>query len=332
MQRYLLFDAGCIVCNSIAQAIELAAKGWLVARSLSDQEVQKQLAQAKPDWKWEPTLLEVDQEHITVSTGTKLRFKLLCGLGPQRTWQTIQLMQQAIAPKDVLNSQRRKFFVRSGAVVGGILLGIGAGPLVPSLAPLVQAQAKSSPKFSTYHLSPEAAHQRLANSHTFRDVSQRLGNPDWEQVYAYQSIDGSSKGLVLLYPLPTDEEQKRTFLAIDDPSSAPTTVALIGHITNKGNKQAELVWETSAGVPLATQIFQEGKSTVLPAQLSSSSNLQTRPDFNFGCFVQCIGENVGADCANNCIDCVLTPNIISCGLCAICAGPAGITCARRCNF
>ncbi|WP_201386454.1 hypothetical protein [Ktedonobacter sp. SOSP1-52] len=48
MQRYLLFDAGCLVCNSVAQAIEKAAEGWLVARSLSDQEVQKQLAQAKP--------------------------------------------------------------------------------------------------------------------------------------------------------------------------------------------------------------------------------------------------------------------------------------------
>jgi|SRR5579883_2900591 predicted DCC family thiol-disulfide oxidoreductase YuxK len=113
MQRYLLFDAGCLTCTSIAQAIETAAEGWLVARNLSDQEVQEQLAQAKPHWKWEPTLLEVEQDYVAAFTGIKLRLKLLRGLGPQRTWQTIQLMRQAIAPKDILNPQRRKFFARA---------------------------------------------------------------------------------------------------------------------------------------------------------------------------------------------------------------------------
>lgn len=60
MQRYLLFDSECLACNSIARAIETAAKGWLVARSLSDQEMQQLLTQAKSHWKREPTLLEVD--------------------------------------------------------------------------------------------------------------------------------------------------------------------------------------------------------------------------------------------------------------------------------
>ncbi len=62
MRRYLLFDSGCSKCTEIAQAVEQAAQGWLEARSLRDPAMQRLLDAARPDWRWEPTSLEVWEE------------------------------------------------------------------------------------------------------------------------------------------------------------------------------------------------------------------------------------------------------------------------------
>jgi hypothetical protein len=59
MQRYLLFDSGCSVCTRLAEDIERASDGWLMARSLRDPEMKVLLDIARPGWRWEPTLLEV---------------------------------------------------------------------------------------------------------------------------------------------------------------------------------------------------------------------------------------------------------------------------------
>ncbi len=330
MQRYLLFDAGCLTCHSMANAVETASSGWLVVRSLSNQDVQQQLAQAKPQWKWEPTLLEVEQDRISAYTGMQLRLKLLRGLGPQRTWQTIQLMRRAIEPQEILNPQRRRFFTRSSAVLGGLLLGIGGGTLTPSQNALAHTSSQA-PQFHTSHLAVDIAQHQLAKSQTFHEATKYLGSPNWEQTYAYQSVDGHSKGLVLFFPS-MHEAQSSTFLAIDDPLSSTTTIALIGQLTDKGNNHAELAWKTHKGIVIATQTFQDGKGTVITAPQMTHPDLQVHPDFNFECFTGCLGASVSTQCALYCLNCALGAGLLICGVCGVCAGPAGVICASNCNF
>lgn len=80
-KRYLLFDSGCSECTEIAQAVEQETEGWLTARSLHDPEVQELLSKARPDWTWEPTLLEVIGDKAIVSTGLNMKTRMLIGLG-----------------------------------------------------------------------------------------------------------------------------------------------------------------------------------------------------------------------------------------------------------
>lgn len=66
MERYLLFDSGCSLCSGLARDIAAASDGLLQTRSLHDPEMQGALKRARPEWRWEPTLLEVrgDEDHV----------------------------------------------------------------------------------------------------------------------------------------------------------------------------------------------------------------------------------------------------------------------------
>lgn len=48
MKRYLVFDAGCAVCNQLAHAIEEAAAGKLKAVSIRGPQAREWLEQAYP--------------------------------------------------------------------------------------------------------------------------------------------------------------------------------------------------------------------------------------------------------------------------------------------
>ena len=76
MERYLLFDGGCTLCSELAQAIEQETHGWLTARSLHDPLMKQLLDKECPNWTWEPTLVEINEGHIRVSTGIKLHARL----------------------------------------------------------------------------------------------------------------------------------------------------------------------------------------------------------------------------------------------------------------
>lgn len=93
-KRYLLFDSGCSECTEIAHAVEQETEGWLTARSLHEPEVQELLSKARPDWKWEPTLLEVDRDKITASTGFNLKTRMLIGLGPRKAARVSKIVRR----------------------------------------------------------------------------------------------------------------------------------------------------------------------------------------------------------------------------------------------
>lgn len=123
MPRYLLFDSGCALCTGLAQKIERETAGWLTARSLRDPAMQALLNMARPNWRWEPTLVEVHGERVRVFTGIRLRDRLATGLGPRRAMRVVQLVAQALAAKLEVDQGRRTFLQRGALLAGWLLVG-----------------------------------------------------------------------------------------------------------------------------------------------------------------------------------------------------------------
>jgi predicted DCC family thiol-disulfide oxidoreductase YuxK len=134
MELSLLFDSGCAVCTKLARAIERETEGWLAARSLHEPEVRALLDQARPGWRWEPTLLEVDGDRVRVSTGLVMRARLVLGLGPRRAWRVARLAHQAGMPLAGVDLSRRGFLQRGGALLAGLAL-LGPGLSLPKQGP-----------------------------------------------------------------------------------------------------------------------------------------------------------------------------------------------------
>jgi predicted DCC family thiol-disulfide oxidoreductase YuxK len=122
MQRLLLFDSACSLCTQLARSIESETKSWLTARTLRDEKVQALLDRARPGWRWEPTLLEVDGDRVRAFTGFAMRARLFTGLGPRQAWRVAQLARRAGVPLVGIGLGRREFLIRGGTFLAGLLL------------------------------------------------------------------------------------------------------------------------------------------------------------------------------------------------------------------
>lgn len=117
MKRYLLFDASCMKCGKLARAIEKDVNGWLTANSLRDPEMQALLNLARSDWRWQPTLLEVESSRVTAFTGISLVRKLVKDLGLKQTLHITQLIHQMNSPSPSIDLGRRHFLGQAGVVL-----------------------------------------------------------------------------------------------------------------------------------------------------------------------------------------------------------------------
>lgn len=92
--RYLLFDAGCFACTAIAGDVERETEGWLTARGLSEPAVRATLSKARPDWKHEPTFLEIEGGKAVAFTGLAMKARMLVGLGPRKAARVARIARQ----------------------------------------------------------------------------------------------------------------------------------------------------------------------------------------------------------------------------------------------
>ncbi len=60
-----------------AREVKARCAGRMGARSLHDPKVRALLNQARPGWRWEPMLLEIEGEHVRVFTGLAMRWRLM---------------------------------------------------------------------------------------------------------------------------------------------------------------------------------------------------------------------------------------------------------------
>lgn len=122
MERYLLFDSGCSKCTQLASAVQSKTEGWLSVRSLRDETIHQLLNRAKPNWRWEPTLLEIDGEQIRVFTGIAMRVRIMTELGPVRAWDLAKLVRESGGSVSGVNMSRRDFLHQTGALLAGLVL------------------------------------------------------------------------------------------------------------------------------------------------------------------------------------------------------------------
>ncbi|WP_448595204.1 hypothetical protein [Thermoflexus hugenholtzii] len=121
-ERWLLYDAGCSVCAALAREVETLSGGRLRVRSLRDPAVQALLDRARPGWRWEPMLLEIEGERVRVFTGLSLRARLVQVLGPVRALRVAQAVARFGGPVLGVDWGRRRLLRQSLALAGLALL------------------------------------------------------------------------------------------------------------------------------------------------------------------------------------------------------------------
>jgi hypothetical protein len=96
--------------------------GRLQVRSLRDPEVWTLLDRARPGWRWEPILLEVEGERVRVFTGLAMRWRLVQVLGPVRALRVAQAVARMGGPVLGVDWGRRRLLQQGGALAALALL------------------------------------------------------------------------------------------------------------------------------------------------------------------------------------------------------------------
>lgn len=96
--RYLLFDASCTLCTDLAGEVERASGGALATKSLYAPDAIELLKQARPNYKFEPTLLVQKGAKVRAYTGMAMRAQMVTFLNPLQLLKIARLVQQAGVP------------------------------------------------------------------------------------------------------------------------------------------------------------------------------------------------------------------------------------------
>lgn len=98
MQHYILYDSGCAQCDDLAAKLEKESGGALLGMSLYAREAKQWLDKARPGWKFEPTLVQVDSDRVNAYTGIAMRAHMLTFLNPLQLLKVARVVQQAGVP------------------------------------------------------------------------------------------------------------------------------------------------------------------------------------------------------------------------------------------
>lgn len=342
MTHYLLFDSQCLSCSSLAQAIESESQGWLAARSLHEAEMQALLNRARPGWKWEPTLLEVDGERVRVFTGLALRRKMLLGLGPKRAWRVAQLITQTgqLHSAEEAHHGRRSLLKLGGALTGAVALGLGWGlPDLSAYAATIPAGHRQTIHTVLHPNDPAIA--ALKATRVVRRATRQFGSPQWNQVYQLTHSTGGNVGYLILHQT---SEQETRFLLVKNLDNPKQTQGVVGRIIPTGGNTRDIHWHMPNGLHVATTTVEE-KTASTQLHLSAPAAMgphrrrvvakDATVDSAASCFVGCLiayGDEVGILCEADCAACVAAPETIAlCVICAVCAGGVIFECWAYCQ-
>ena len=347
MERYLLFDAGCSVCNQLAHAIEEAAAGKLQALSIRSPQAREWLDQVYPaGWEHQPYLVTVEGERVRAYAGTGMALRLGWLLGPRQAWRVWNLVRQygvGWPASEEFSAERRGFLKRAAVFVAGLFFfprlgsagGQGRGPAggpaqerrpyLDRVVPLL----KDDPLYDALH--------RSSGVKAYEQVStERFGSLLWD--HAARAFYQNTEAQALLIPIDPGQESSdiRTLLT---PYSERTglTETLVFEISPAGGASARsfsgrISYYMPDGRLISSATFENGDL------ISTSGSPDTISITGYWeCISDCIGcvwdetpEWLKVICEGVCFGCMAAPYPALCGACVACLGAYATVCAVVC--
>ncbi len=341
MERFLLFNAGCVLCSQLARSIEDESSGWLTVRSLRDTEMQSLLDKANVSRQWKPTLIEVDGENIHVFRGLHLELQLLIGLGPQKAWRIAQMAHDInSSPRsDKTNASRRSFFARSGAAVAGVALGLGLGNSVfdQNAHAEIMSTEQNSRTITRIDLN-DAVIKQLRQMDVVQRANIHFGIPSWQEVYKVE--DQRTHEAVYMIPYGSQKSSplvKATFLAIAGSSLQGLEKGVVGQLIHADAQAQVFAWLTPDAHHLVTTKAHKDRQVEVSTQniysLGAKGVVPATTDSKISCFNTCLySYRLNQVCVAICDQCYITGGPPRCTLCYACAGADYSICLLRCVF
>lgn len=289
--------------------------------------MQELLSRIRPGWKWEPTLLEVDEQGNAgrAFTGSRLSAHLVRELGLRQAARLLRVVRKSLrsatlpaAADDRGGVSRRQVLRWTGGGLGAIALGLGAVGTaaaeppepVPGTMPVALPVSKSD--VASLRALPVVA-----------EVTRRFGSPDWTSA---QRLTGKGSAIVgYVVQLQARKGQPGSAMAlVRRHEGAPLEAVLLS--AEKQSDQVVITLRTPLGGAIATiragrdgshAAMAEGAADAILGA-NDALGMSVEPDAkSWNCIIDCLAVHVGETCLDICIECV---DIIGCVPCAACAG------------
>lgn len=128
MERYLVFDSSCSVCNALAATFQEAVGTKLEAISIYGDRARTLLDRAFPGgWAHAPYLILVDENRVRAWTGLRLAVQLGMLIGPRKAWRVFAIARRSKvhlfsgANDSSTSHLSRRAFLKAGAVATAAL-------------------------------------------------------------------------------------------------------------------------------------------------------------------------------------------------------------------
>ncbi|MDV6012180.1 hypothetical protein [Haloechinothrix sp. LS1_15] len=317
MRPYLLFDAHCGECSSIARTVREIAGDRVTPRSMHDPELRPLVERARPDGPDEPLLLETNGDEVRIRSGFGMRLRLLRLLGPGRAFRLAARLSSTGtgATGHVPDALGRRAALSRAAGVALASVGVLAGFRFGT------ATASASTSGNLTPVTDPAVLDRLRDTAAARSAATSFGTPRWDAVYRG---DGPAGPFYLL------SHAGNTFTAIGDPAAGADPLGLSFRVRRRlGHLRVD--WLHPEGIELLHSDFDgDGNADhTRPAQ-QEEDGFERFVDFMI-CFGRCAAPQAPA-CGPDCIACGFDFGLNQpCLACAGCVASIGLGCASICQ-
>ncbi len=304
----IAFDSTCPACSQVGKAVTSLGVPGLTVMALNDHRLTTWSGSSGRTTDAAPALVEIhDGAVVQVWQGWSMRVRLARVLGPRRARAVLVLLASEARARVARRAEAKGRPMGRRTLLGGAAA-IGAGTALATAAPT--AFAAERPAGGLVPATPGIRGQALATTVAEEAVTK------WGAVgtaHVFTTRDAAGDDFILLFHQGTG-----AMTVYQQTASGPEGAVTV---TVDVQKQA-LLYHLPTGEELAELTVADGRVVVKPASAS---------DFAY-CFAACLGGNVDEGCVVNCATCALggLSSLVDCGLCAYCAGPKAVGCARKC--
>lgn len=304
----LVVDGDCADCDGLGRRVEALA-GHQGLRVISERSAQ--FAALRRDVGATETrppclLLIEDGKVVRQWTGWAMRLRLASLLGVKNVPQWPSLLYTERKARDLREHggvSRRTLLL--GTLSAGVAAALGQASPAAAAPVITQTSAAESARVKAFldsSASARASVRKWGALRRMRDVKR-----------------GGQRYVVIEHE--SQEFTYTSFAADDQPDDGAVTL-----VVNAAEKSLDYhlpTGEALASIDVGTGAVRTPKAAVATARESFLT-----------CFRRCVGAGLSGNCAENCLNCIIqgaSPFDGDCISCALCAGVAGVTCARDCR-